>query len=1219
MIASRHMSAYFAPYGFMPRIFHIYGGSIMKTSRERSKPFVKALSILLSVLTVISIITVNPVKASAAASSAQPAMYLFKTKLKITNLPSEHSAMSGAPDRLPYDIVSGVSSSNAYAPFDCTVIYKLNEAAHPVIIESDNEVLFADGTVAKMTIMCLHDNDVSNINVGDKLKQGDVFYQMGTAADPSVNITGAHIHVEIAKGSYKDVGASKVKAQMRKKENAVHLYDALFLYEGTEIVSNKGVEKNFKTVSDIDDNIIAFNNSIDYSVAGYYYLTTNYARIGRTPAAASDTIGSLSHGEIFYVYAAGKNTYNNTWYKTTNGYVYPYTDDDVYRFKKIGQPFVLRKSDVKNYVSSYATADYVCCDILINNGSLYSGYTLSDTTSFGCIIYLKINGIMTEICRATDDNANTAGGMFYNVSQNPLSTNKKFKTSSGDQYYFTPGQTYYYRMFVEYEHNNCGIVYSRNYAEDSDYFTFVAPGSSAVTLSSISVKTMPSKTVYLVGEEFNPAGLTLTAKYSDGSTKTISSGYSISGFSSNTVGEKTVTVSYQGKSTTFKVTVSGEAKLTASVSSLYLNLNGTNVADISVTASGSLPNTFHISFCSEYGNCSITYGDWIGSTAPFTVTGIRYGTDILRFWLIDAESGDDVAYTEISVTIDANKYAISYDANGGGDAPSAQTKYYNTDLILSTQIPTKYYTISYHANGGSVSPSYKTVYCTFDSWNTKQDGSGTSYSAGGTYSANAAATLYAQWTNPKAGTLPTPTLENHTFLGWFTAADGGTEVTASTTITNGMALYAHWKANSTLLSISIKTMPDKTVYRIGESLDTTGLTIRAQYNDHAETIILGFTTSALDSSTAGEKTITVTYEGKTTTFTVTVVDDTVQHATLHEYSFNTVWVNGQQVCDVFFAEEYLNENPIVGDVFSIGLRGWAWLDNYSIQCFGYSISGSEPVFSNSFLEDRADVQSVVGVTAEYANGFCIYPINVSGLANGNYTVTVLVKATNGDILSIVTVPFTISRNTPDPDSPTVEAEQVFAAPGKEVSVKVYLKNNPGISYMRLTPSYDSSVMTLIGVDFTGAEVSFDNADYTLNVTLENGSDVSGDGLVFTMKFRIADNAEEGVYPVSVIFREAYDLDESPVSFSVVSGSVEIVSFIYGDVNGDGTIDGRDLIRLRKYLGTYDDETGTSPYVIFAGSDCNGDGRIDGRDLIRLRKYLGTYDDETGTSPIVLGP
>ncbi|MBQ3869393.1 MAG: hypothetical protein II777_02505, partial [Clostridia bacterium] len=140
----------------------------MKTSRERSKPFVKALSILLSVLTVISIITVNPVKASAAASSVQPAMYLFKTKLKITNLPSEHSAMSGAPDRLPYDIVSGVSSSNAYAPFDCTVIYKLNEAAHPVIIESDNEVLFADGTVAKMTIMCLHDNDVSNINVGDK-------------------------------------------------------------------------------------------------------------------------------------------------------------------------------------------------------------------------------------------------------------------------------------------------------------------------------------------------------------------------------------------------------------------------------------------------------------------------------------------------------------------------------------------------------------------------------------------------------------------------------------------------------------------------------------------------------------------------------------------------------------------------------------------------------------------------------------------------------------------------------------------------------------------------------------------------------------------------------------------------------------------------------------------------------------------------------------------
>ena len=38
----------------------------------------------------------------------------------------------------------------------------------------------------------------------------------------------------------------------------------------------------------------------------------------------------------------------------------------------------------------------------------------------------------------------------------------------------------------------------------------------------------------------------------------------------------------------------------------------------------------------------------------------------------------------------------------------------------------------------------------FDGWNTTADGSGTSYAAGGTYTANAAVTLYAKWTEPGA-------------------------------------------------------------------------------------------------------------------------------------------------------------------------------------------------------------------------------------------------------------------------------------------------------------------------------------------------------------------------------------------------------------------------------------------------------------------------------------
>lgn len=72
-------------------------------------------------------------------------------------------------------------------------------------------------------------------------------------------------------------------------------------------------------------------------------------------------------------------------------------------------------------------------------------------------------------------------------------------------------------------------------------------------------------------------------------------------------------------------------------------------------------------------------------------------------------------------------YAVSYNANGGSGAPSAQTKWHDTALTLSTTKPTR--------------SGY-----TFSKWNTNSAGTGTSYSSGGSYTANAATTLYAIWT-----------------------------------------------------------------------------------------------------------------------------------------------------------------------------------------------------------------------------------------------------------------------------------------------------------------------------------------------------------------------------------------------------------------------------------------------------------------------------------------
>ena len=147
-------------------------------------------------------------------------------------------------------------------------------------------------------------------------------------------------------------------------------------------------------------------------------------------------------------------------------------------------------------------------------------------------------------------------------------------------------------------------------------------------------------------------------------------------------------------------------------------------------------------------------------------------------------------------------YTVSFNANGGTGAPSSQTKWYGTNLTLSSTKPTK------------------TGY-SFTKWNTKSDGSGTSYYPGGTYSSNSGATLYAIWTpntytvsynlNGGTGSISNqtkihnqtltltstkPSRTNYEFVGWNTQSNGGgtTYLPGSSYTSNSeIVLYAIWE------------------------------------------------------------------------------------------------------------------------------------------------------------------------------------------------------------------------------------------------------------------------------------------------------------------------------------------------------------------------------------------------------------------------------------------
>lgn len=92
-----------------------------------------------------------------------------------------------------------------------------------------------------------------------------------------------------------------------------------------------------------------------------------------------------------------------------------------------------------------------------------------------------------------------------------------------------------------------------------------------------------------------------------------------------------------------------------------------------------------------------------------------------------------------------------------------------------------------------------------------------------------------------------------------------------------VGVYTNWPGAKLLTGISV-TKPDKTIYDLdvgGAStvIDPAGMVVRAIYNadpGNSEIIGSGYTVSTIDATTAGTKSVKVTYEGHTATFNVAV-------------------------------------------------------------------------------------------------------------------------------------------------------------------------------------------------------------------------------------------------------------------------------------------------------------------------------------------------------------
>ncbi len=193
-------------------------------------------------------------------------------------------------------------------------------------------------------------------------------------------------------------------------------------------------------------------------------------------------------------------------------------------------------------------------------------------------------------------------------------------------------------------------------------------------------------------------------------------------------------------------------------------------------------------------------------TGEYSISGNGAATKTITvtFRNFNDDNGDSATKSvSFSVSVPAwTSYTIKYNANGGTGAPGNQTKWKGQTLTLSSTKPTR------------------TGY-SFLGWSTSSSATSATYSAGGSYTADSAATLYAVWkantytvkydanggtgapgnqtkTYGVALTLSSakPTRTNYNFKGWGNSASATTVLYAagaSYTANAAITLYAVWE------------------------------------------------------------------------------------------------------------------------------------------------------------------------------------------------------------------------------------------------------------------------------------------------------------------------------------------------------------------------------------------------------------------------------------------
>ena len=183
-----------------------------------------------------------------------------------------------------------------------------------------------------------------------------------------------------------------------------------------------------------------------------------------------------------------------------------------------------------------------------------------------------------------------------------------------------------------------------------------------------------------------------------------------------------------------------------------------------------------------------------------------------------------------------------------------------------------------------------------------------------------------------------------------------------------------------------------------------------------------------------------------------------------------------------------------------------------------------------------------------------------------------------------------------------------ASPDDTVRVKASLVKNPGISGYKFTVNYDETLLTPVEItpnsEFGGSITTNleDSNRKGLNIVWYANEDVTVNGELFTIDFKVSDTAEYGDESSVSIEYGAKDICNTSGEYFALyinDATISIEEPLPGDVYEDGEVTIYDLTLLSRYITSLETFTERQEEA----ADVNNDDLVNVLDVIKMAQYL----------------